>query len=528
MRNPVVAYSNPSKPELDCALVATISPAVQEEYIEPLTASRPEQPEKTLALSQRAVRSSLKASTVDGVFSAIFSSITGGVLLSNFLLQLGASSVEIGMLSSFPMLVNLLQPLGAYVADRTTSRHWYILSIFTPSRLLWLILVLGIWLVSGGGTEPHQLIGWTLAIVFITHVLGALGSPAWVSWMAALVPRRLRGRYFGLRNSAASLTTLLCVPLLGLAVSAWPGGTIQGYGVLLLLGVLFGLISLGCQFFIADVNPQQQGKAADGQASRWAGEGVSQETEKNKEEASLSKAPLPITHYRLPISNNFFWFLLYFSLWTFAVNVSNPFFNLYMLDNLGIDVSWVTVYSSLMAGANLLMLLLWGKLADRIGNRPLLLLVGILVAVTPLFWLVAGSDAISLWVWLPLLHVLGGGTWAAIDLCSNNMQMDVAPARNQASYFAIAAAVSGVCGALGTTAGGFLAQFADYGGLPGLFALSSVLRLVALLPLFFIQERCHQSLRQLMQNLHQSIGTRFPLLPQPVPVPATELVNRSK
>lgn len=513
MRNPVVAYSNPSKSELDCALVASIPPAVQEEYVEPITASTPKLPENRLKLSKQAIRSSLKASTIDGVFSVIFSSITGGVLLSNFLLQLGASSVEIGMLSSFPMLVNLLQPLGAYVAERMTSRHWYILSIFTPSRLSWLILVLGIWLVSQGGIESHQLIGWTLAIVFITHVMGALGSPAWVSWMAALVPRRLRGRYFGLRNSAASLTTLLCVPLLGLEVSNWPGGTIQGYGVLLLLGVLFGVISLGCQFFIADVNPQQQGKAADKQVGKVA--------EKDKEDASLSKAQFPIPH-------NFFWFLLYFSLWTFAVNVSNPFFNLYMLDNLAIDVSWVTVYSSLMAGANLLMLLLWGKLADRIGNRPILLLVGILVAVTPLLWLVAGSDSISLWVWLPLLHVLGGGTWAAIDLCSNNMQMDVAPTRNQASYFAIAAAVSGVCGALGTTAGGFLAQFADYGGLPGLFVLSSVLRLVALLPLFLIQERCRQSLRQLIQNLSQSIGIRVPLLPQPVPVPATELVNRSK
>jgi MFS family permease len=523
MRNPVVAYSNPSKPELDCALVASIPPAVQEEYVEPITASTPKLPENPLKLSKQAIRSSLKASTIDGVFSIIFSSITGGVLLSNFLLQLGASSVEIGMLSSFPMLVNLLQPLGAYVADRMTSRHWYILSIFTPSRLSWLILVLGIWLVSQGGIESHQLIGWTLAIVFITHVMGALGSPAWVSWMAVLVPRRLRGRYFGLRNSAASLTTLLCVPLLGLAVSTWPGGIIQGYGVLLLLGVLFGVISLGCQFFIADVNPQQQGKAA--------GRQVSKEVEKDQEEsvsvANLSHAQ-PITNYPLPITDNFWWFLLYFSLWTFAVNVSNPFFNLYMLDNLAIDVSWVTIYSSLMAGANLLMLLLWGKLADRIGNRPILLLVGIVVAVTPLFWLVAGSDSISLWVWLPLLHVLGGGTWAAIDLCSNNMQMDVAPTQNQASYFAIAAAVSGVCGALGTTAGGFLAQFADYGGLPGLFVLSSVLRLVALLPLFLIQERCRQSLRQLMQNLHQSIGTRVPLLPQPVPVPATELLNRSK
>lgn len=475
-----------------------------------------EMPANMSKLSKEAIRSSLKASTIDGVFSTIFGSITTGVLLSNFLLQLGATSVEIGMLSSFPMLVNLLQPLGAYLGDRTSSRLRYLLWIFSPSRLLWLILVLQIWASSKGYLPSHQLIYSTLAIVLVTHVMGALGSPAWVSWMAILVPRRLRGRYFGFRNSAASLTNLLCIPLLGLVVSAWPDGPIQAYAALLLLAVICGILSLCCQFFKADVNPRIQALAAI--LSR----------EKDDDTSSYSLPLLTGLDRTVLKETNFLWFLLYFSLWTFAVNVSNPFFNLYMLDNLGIDVSWVTIYNSLTAGANLLMLLWWGKLADRIGNRLILLLVGMVVALTPVLWLLASSDRISLWLWLPLLHLLGGGTWAAIDLCINNMQMEVAPARNQASYFAIAAAVAGVAGAIGTTTGGFLAQFADYGGLPGLFVLSGVLRLVALTPLIFIRERCSQPLSHLMQLLHQKMRSLFAPRLQPVPVPTADLINRSQ
>lgn len=468
-------------------------------------------------LSKPVIRSSLKASTIDGVFSTIFGSITGGVLLSNFLLQLGATSVEIGMLSSFPMLVNLLQPLGAFLGDRTSSRLRYLLWIFSPSRLLWLFLVVGVWASSKGYITSHQLIYSTLAIVLVTHIMGALGSPAWVSWMAFLVPRQLRGRYFGFRNSAASFTNLLGIPLLGLVVSAWPGGTIEGYAAILLLGVIFGVISLGCQFFMADVNPRVQ-----------ALEAVLSNGKEGDDTSSSSRSPLMGFDLTIFKETNFLWFLLYFSFWTFAVNVSNPFFNLYMLDNLAIDVSWVTIYNSLTAGANLLMLLWWGKLADRIGNRLILLLVGIVVAVTPVLWLLASSDRFSLWVLLPLLHLLGGGTWAAIDLCNNNIQMDVAPQRNQASYFAIAAAVSGVAGAIGTTAGGFLAQFADYGGLPGLFVLSGVLRLVALIPLIFIRERCSQPLRHLIQLLHQKMLSLFAPRLQPVPIPTADLRNGSK
>ena len=213
-----------------------------------------ESPQK---ISKQALRNSLKASTLDGVLAVVFSAATGGVLLTNFLLDLGATPVEIGLLSAIPMLVNLLQPAGAYIADRTTSRHDYCLWIFGPSRLLWLILALGIVWFGCRPAELHHLVLLTMIIIFASSILGAFGSSAWLSWMATLVPHRLRGRYFGFRNSAASLTNLLIMPILGITVSTWPTGTIYGYGIVLVLGIVAGIASLGFQFLMVDVNPQQ-------------------------------------------------------------------------------------------------------------------------------------------------------------------------------------------------------------------------------------------------------------------------------
>ncbi|MDX2215814.1 MAG: MFS transporter [Oculatellaceae cyanobacterium bins.114] len=487
-------------------------------------------------VSKDAIRTSLRASTLDGVFATIFSNIAGGVLLSNFLVELDASPVEVGMLSSIPMVANLLQPLGAYFADRTTSRHWYCLWIYGPSRLLWLVLILAIWLIPHQFTA-EQLVKLTLAIVLASHFLGALGSASWLSWLAALVPRRLRGRYFGIRNSAASLTNLISVPLFGLIVSNWRGNSIQGYGAVLALGLFAGIVSLGFQYFMVDVDPQAQNAAAlkldVTQEAAISDPVTANPVTANPVTANPVTANLvttsPVTtetHSILPPTEtlldrdnvspgwfqdyNFLRFLLYFGGWMFAVNLSAPFFNLYLLDNLALDVSLVTLYNSLTAGANLLMLIIWGRLADRVGNRPILLLVGIAVALTPLFWLGASTDHLSIWLWLPLLHILSGGTWAAIDLCSNNMQLGVAPIYNQATYFAIAAAIAGVSGALGTTVGGYLAQFADYGGLPGLFALSSVLRLITLLPLVFVHEQRGQTLRQMTRLLFSTQSSAKP------------------
>jgi MFS family permease len=243
------------------------------------------------------------------------------------------------------------------------------------------------------------------------------------------------------------------------------------------VGIVLGIISLGFHFFMTDVNPTLLHVAGS------------------------DTDPSGGTVFSFLNDANFLRFLLYSGLWSFAVNVSAPFFNLYLLGNLNIDVSVVTIYGSLGAAANLLMLMFWGKLADRIGNRPLMLTVGILVGLTPLLWLEAGTAPIFLWVWFPLLHMLGGGTWAAIDLCSANLMMSVTPLRNQSIYFAIAAAVPGITGAIGITVGGFIATLTNFGGLPTVFALSAVLRLFALLPLVFVHEQRSVRVRQLMRGL---------------------------
>jgi len=374
-------------------------------------------PKTDLKISKQDVRSTLKASTLDGVFATVFESATGGVLLSNFLLQLGASSVEIGIFSAIPMVVNFLQPLGAYIADRTTSRYWYNQGIFGVSRLLWLVFAVAIvW--GSQHADPHQLLQWTLVTVVAASGLGAFGSSNWFSWMAAVVPHRLRGRYFGFRNSATSLITLLGVPLMGWFVSAWGADPILGYGIVLLVGVLAGMISLGCQFFMVDVNPQLYKKDAENDRL----------TDK-KEKQITDFVPLALK------DSNFLMFILYFSVWTFAVNLSAPFFNIYLLKNLSLDVSLVTIYSSLSSGANLLLLMFWGRLADRWGNRPLLIAVGLVVAVTPLLWLGTGNYPFAVWVWLPLLHLLAGTTLGAIGLCTNNIQMEIASIEQPSTYF---------------------------------------------------------------------------------------------
>jgi hypothetical protein len=90
--------------------------------------------------------------------------------------------------------------------------------------------------------------------------------------------------------------------------------------------------------------------------------------------------------------------------------------------------------------------------------------------------------------------------------------MEVAATEHPSTYFAVAAAVAGICGALGTTAGGVLAEVNYFGGLPGLFALSAVMRLIAILPLVFVREPRSQPALKVIQNLLR-FNQKSPLVP---------------
>lgn len=411
------------------------------------------------------VRTSLKASTIDGSLSTIFSNITGGVLLSSFLLDLGANPFEIGMLSSLPMLANLLQPLGAILSNQYHSRHDYGIWTFLPSRLIWIILLVCLIIRGISDRFSEQLISLTLALVVISSVFGALGSASWMSWLAALVPSKLRGRYYSIRNVVSNIATLICLPIASFIISHWQGGAIAGYGIVLSISILAGIASLVCQQFMIDLNPQE-----------YQTVGV--------ERGLFKDLSAPFQDRNLII------FLIYFSFWGFAVNLSNPFFNLYMLENLGVDITWVTLFSSLGSGANMLMLLVWGRLSDRVGNRPLIIFAGLAISLTPLFWLFTGGDQVQsqLWIYLLIFHIFVGGTWAAVDLGNNNIQIAIAPIQHRATFFAIVSAAVGISSALGTTIGGVLAQYSHYEGIGGIFFLSTVLRLLAIIPLLYVHE----------------------------------------
>jgi len=205
----------------------------------------------------------------------------------------------------------------------------------------------------------------------------------------------------------------------------------------------------------------------------------------------------------LPFQDTNFRRFLFFSLaWNFAVYVTAPFFAVYMFKALKLSYTAVAGYAVVSSLADLASAQLWGRLADRETNKPILFFTSFFAALIPYGWLFTGRDTPLLFI---LLHVQGGLFWAGIRLCTGNLVLKIAPAANRSLYFSTFNAAAGLMAVIAPILGGFalkhlpslLKEF-DLAWSPFfiLFFVSSTLRLASLPLLAKVSEPHERSVWQ--------------------------------
>ncbi len=88
---------------------------------------------------------------------------------------------------------------------------------------------------------------WLLVFtLFIAQALLSLCANAWTNWMTDLVPLRLRGRYFSMRNTALAAIAMVVNAGAGYFLDHMRilGRPADGYAILFSVAVLFVLSSL--------------------------------------------------------------------------------------------------------------------------------------------------------------------------------------------------------------------------------------------------------------------------------------------
>ncbi len=396
----------------------------------------------------------MRISTIDGLFATQYANLTGGTLLTAFLLTLGASELLIGVIAALPLLGGLVQPVGAEIIR---GRHGYRKPVLITAALVDDLL----WLVSLGSVvffDAPTAVAVIAGVLVVQQAAGAIVGVSWTSWISDLIPPSVRGRYFGRRN-------IFCHGF-GAATAAAAGLVVRALGrdplvfvALIAVGVVLRLVSI--YYLSRQPEPRPARSASGSVLSQFA-------------------KPLRLEGFRR--------FVLYGMAWGFAVQLSAPFFTVYMIRDAGIGIDAVMIFAALGTLSNLLGQRVWGPLCDRYGDHQVMRVAGISIALQPFWWIFTGPEGFGFYL-MAALSMTGGFVWGGQLLATGNLMMRLAPEMGKTSFFAVQAALGGLFGAAGPLVGGIIAQALAGGwslvpgplfeGLKTLFVLSTLLRLAA-------------------------------------------------
>lgn len=320
------------------------------------------------------LRRDLALVRADGVAFSLMVGV-GETYLAAFALALGNSDVAAGLLSALPMLAGgVLQLIAPAAMHRAASYRSWVMMWAGLQAASFLPLVVAAWL----GAAPVALL---FACACLYWGAGLATAPAWNAWMAQIIPARIRGRYFGSRQSAAQLGVLLGLIAGGVLLHQL-GGDSRAFAALFAAAFVCRAVSTTV---ISRQSVPRGGRRPQGARARDLLRGAWRSRSRGVVLSVL-------------ICNA-------------AVNLASPFFTPYLLVQSHLRYGeFMTLLAANFLGKIAIYPLL-GRIARRAGVRQLMAVGAIGIAPLPLLWTLSSSVT-----YLFAVQGLAGMFWAAFEL----------------------------------------------------------------------------------------------------------------
>jgi MFS family permease len=389
-------------------------------------------------------RANLRFFWLDGIFAS-----TSEAFFLNYIplfaLAYGASNEQIGWITAIGNLAGALALFpGARTMEATGQRKNLV--VWTGGGIARVALLL-LALIPLFALPPMMAILAITSLNGLRAFMANFANPAWTALVADLVPNFMRGRYFSLRSFSMGICTLIFTALAGWIITSggtWTGNVFLGYQLAFFLAFATGM---GSMFYFSridetEIGPQAVTKHVAGQLRR-----------------AIRETP------------GYMGFVVSAIVWNFALQIAGPFFNVYLVSDLGgntATVGIVTSISSIFALAGQMVL---GKWMDRKGAIWLAIVTGIPISILPMLWAAYTAP----WQ-VGVNNAFGGFLWAGYNLANFNLLLQLTPNAGRAR--AVALYQTGVFAAAvaGPLVGGYIA---DHISFQLVFLLSGIGRLLA-------------------------------------------------
>ncbi len=382
-------------------------------------------------LTEEDFQKGFKAFIKDGLTTEVMAALTGGVFLVAFALKLGASNMLIGLLAAIPPLVQLVQIPSIYLIEKFRTRRTICMYAAASSRLLWLLIALIPFMVP-----DNERLTVLVIVILLSTALSALAGSSWNSWMHDFLPHNRLGSIFSKRMSVSIAMGIPFSLAAGFYIQRWgeqfPQYDLYGYSILFALGSLVGLLGI---YFVSTIPEPRM---------------VPLEEKINLFELILK--PLKDVNFKNLI--------MFLGSWNFAVNLAAPFFTVYMLKVLKLDLTLIIVFTVLSQISNVLFLRIWGRLTDRFSNKSVLGVSGPLFLLCIFAWTytILPERRIFTILLLIAIHIFAGISTAGVTLASGNIGLKLAPKGQATAYLAANGIINSLAAGIAPILGGTLAD----------------------------------------------------------------------
>ncbi len=375
-------------------------------------------------LSLDQVHRAIRISYLQAMLGTIYVASNGGMFIIGYALKLGADNVQIGMMSTVPMLFVVVQLLSALLVERGVSRKKLTIAAGLFNVLGWVLIIVIPYVLKDASNDARVIA--LIGVLSLATAFAYISGNARASWIGDLIPEDHRGMFFGKIVMYAGIIGAIIAVGEGRLLDHLKEQGIDAFNALFLFGMLFGLASTLLFIPQADV-PITRHESSD---RFW----------------SMVKGTFS-NHALMMV-------MLYWVIWNLQ-SMAGPFYATYMLRDLKMPYLGFGILNGISTMTMLLSSPFWGRMVDRYGAKPILVACTSVIIPIPLVWIWLTNVHIVYAVIAPL-NLLSGFIIAGVSVAMSTLIYKVTPNAGRSVQFAVYSVAVLLLAAPMPTIGGYL------------------------------------------------------------------------
>lgn len=340
--------------------------------------------------------------------------------MTSYLLFLGATAKDIGLLAAIPSLLNVLMIFAIKFYERAKSRKKVVI-IFTVLQYIFFYLIMIIPKIATGRFQITLLIGCFL----FGNLFRALKGSGVVEWTNFYVPSEIKGKYFSNRNMLGNLVYIIVSLTVGKILDSH-SSEYRTYIILFFITLVFSIVQiigyLKVEDYTADFEKKPKTKLKD-----------------------IFTLPLKHKAYR--------YFMLFSLSWNFARSLALPYYTFYSKTVLTLDYTYIALIGSITCLIKIFVANPFGTLGDQKGWRNVLLYSGILFAITNIAWGFVNPSTVNLY---PVVIIVNGIFMIGTNIAIFNLNMDLSSSENRLLFLGFNGTLTAIFSFIGPNLANFI------------------------------------------------------------------------